>query len=149
MRKFNKPVRTVLLLVFAASIMTASCGRRNSGNEKYVASDTTGTAIIKFEEMEHDFGTIKAGEHVGHIFSFTNSGDADLVISSATASCGCTVTKYDRKPIPPQGNGTVEVNFDSSGRAGKQTKTVVVQSNAENKLVILRIIAEIQTKETN
>ena len=51
--------------------------------------------------------------------------------------------KYDRKPVPPGGKGTLEVVFDTSGREGMQTKTIVIQSNAENNLVILRIIAEV------
>jgi hypothetical protein len=38
------------------------------------------------------------------------------------------------------------VIFDTSGREGVQTKTVVVQSNAENNLVILRIIADVTKK---
>jgi len=80
---------------------------------------------------------------VGCIFTFTNNGDADLVISSASASCGCTVPKFDKKPVPPGRSGTIEVIFDTSGREGVQTKTVVVQSNAENNLVILRIIADV------
>jgi len=83
---------------------------------------------------------------VGCIFTYTNTGDADLVISSASASCGCTVPKFDKKPVPPGRSGTIEVIFDTSGREGVQTKTVVVQSNAENNLVILRIIADVTKK---
>ena len=71
------------------------------------------------------------------------TGDVDLVIASASASCGCTVPKYDKKPVPPSGSGTIEVVFDTSGREGVQAKTVVVLSNAENNIVILRIIADV------
>lgn len=113
---------------------------------KNMPSDTTGTAVLTFQKPDHDFGKVGAGEKVGCIFSYTNTGDADLVITSASASCGCTVPKYDRKPVPPGGTGTIEVVFDTSGREGLQTKTVVVQSNAENNLVILRIIADVEKK---
>jgi len=89
---------------------------------------------------------VKEGEKVGHIFQFTNTGDADLVLTSATASCGCTVPKYNKKPVAPGESGNIEVIFDTSGRDGVQTKTVVVQSNAENNLVILRIIAEVKKR---
>lgn len=130
-------------------IMLASCGRNNNAGGSYTLSDTTGTAIIKFEKLEHDFGTIEAGEHVGYIFTFVNDGDADLVITSVNTSCGCTVPKFDRKPISPGGSGTIEVVFDSAGRSGRQTKNIVVQSNAENKLILLRITAEVSTEETN
>jgi len=131
----------------AAGLLTGSCGRNSSGAGKVILSDTTGTAVLTFREAEHDFGKVNAGEKVGCIFSYTNTGDADLVITSASASCGCTVPKFDRKPVSPGGSGTIEVIFDTSGRDGVQTKTVVVQSNAENNLVILRIIAEVNDKE--
>lgn len=124
--------------------MTASCGRGSSGEGKNLPSDTTGVAVITFKMLEHNFGAVKAGEKIGCIFPFTNTEDADLVITSATASCGCTVPKYDKKPVAPGESGTVEVVFDTSGREGLQTKTVVVQSNAENKIVILRIISEVK-----
>lgn len=129
--------------VVAAGLLSASCGRNSSGAQNKAASDTTGTAVLTFSAPEHDFGKVKAGEKIGCIFSYTNTGDADLAIASASASCGCTVPKYDKKPVPPGGSGTIEVIFDTSGREGMQTKTVVVQSNAKNNLVILRIIADV------
>jgi len=143
-----KSTLNTFIALAVVAIISVSCGGGGSGAEKYVPADTTGTAIIRFEEMEHDFGTINAGEQVGCIFIFINNGDADLVITQATASCGCTAPKYSKKPVPPGGKGSIEVVFDSSGRSGKQTKTVMVQSNAENKLIILRIIAEVKTDES-
>ena len=136
----------ILAFILAATLFSASCGRSSSGEMKNIPSDTTGTAVLTFQKPDHDFGKVGAGEKVGCIFSYTNTGDADLVITSASASCGCTVPKYNRKPVPPGGTGTIEVVFDTSGREGLQTKTVVVQSNAENNLVILRIIADVEKK---
>jgi len=130
-------------MVAVAAVLASSCGTNSSGADRYMPSDTTGTAVLTFQSPEHNFGKVGAGEKVGCIFTFRNTGDADLVINTATASCGCTVPKYDRKPVPPDGTGTIEVIFDTSGREGLQTKTVVIQSNAENNLVILRIIAEV------
>jgi hypothetical protein len=134
--------------IVLAAMMLASCGRSTSAGSKNLPSDTTGVAVITFTMLEHNFGAVKAGEKIGCIFPFTNTGDADLVLTSATASCGCTVPKYNKKPVAPGETGTVEVVFDTSGREGMQTKTVVVQSNAENNLVILRIIAEVKKEET-
>lgn len=139
-----KNIATYLLtLLIAASLLSGSCGRTRSGQAGSGMSDTTGTAVLTFNKPEHDFGKVKAGEKVGCIFTYTNTGDADLVITSASASCGCTVPRFDKKPVPPGGAGNIEVIFDTSGREGIQTKTVVVQSNAGNNLVILRIIADV------
>jgi hypothetical protein len=131
-----------------AGMVLASCGRSSPRAGKNMPADTTGTAVITFQSLEHNFGQVKEGERVGCIFTYTNTGDADLVLTAATASCGCTVPKYSKKPVPPGGTGTIEAIFDTSGREGLQTKTVVVQSNAENNLIILRIIAEVMTGQT-
>jgi hypothetical protein len=140
-----KPILTYFsITLITAAVLFASCGRGSSTESKNMPPDTTGVAVITFKMLEHNFGAVKAGEKVGCIFPFNNTGDADLVLTSATASCGCTVPKYNKKPVAPGDGGTVEVVFDTSGRDGIQTKTVVVQSNAENNLVILRIIAEVK-----
>ena len=80
-----------------------------------------------------------------YVFTFENKGTANLVIASATTSCGCTVPKYDTKPIPPGGSGNLEVVFDTSGRNGMQTKTITVKSNASTPVVLLKITAEVVT----
>ena len=50
------------------------------------------TADIKFDKTTHDFGTFSENNPVvSCVFTFTNIGDAPLVIHQAVASCGCTV----------------------------------------------------------
>jgi hypothetical protein len=44
-------------------------------------------AVITFEKTTHDFGTITQGEQAEYNFKFTNTGDEDLIISAANASC--------------------------------------------------------------
>ena len=102
-----------------------------------------GLLNIVFGEYEHDFGKVTEGEKVGWVFKFENQGTSNLVITSATTSCGCTVPEYDTKPIAPGGKGNLEVVFDTSGRNGKQTKTITVKSNARTPVVLLKITAEV------
>lgn len=85
--------------------------------------------VIQFEKTEHDFGTIKEGEVVEHTFTFTNTGEAPLIIQNAQPSCGCTVPDWSRDPIPPGGKGYVKAKFDSKGRPGVQNKTISVTAN--------------------
>ena len=101
------------------------------------------TADISFSEYEHDFGTVTEGEKVGYIFRFENKGPGTLAISSVATTCGCTVTRYDRKPVAPGKGGMIEVEFDTSARQGKQTKTISVKSNSKIPVVILKITAEV------
>ena len=88
---------------------------------------------------------VAEGEKISYTFTFDNKGTDKLIITSATTTCGCTVPKYDSKPINPGASGTLEVVFDTSGRSGIQTKTITVKSNASKPIVLLKIIAEVVT----
>ena len=82
-----------------------------------------------FLHMDWDFGKVNEGEEVKHIYKFTNSGDEDLVINKVTATCGCTVPKWERKPIAPGESSEIEVKFDSKNKPGNQIKNVTIISN--------------------
>ena len=40
-------------------------------------------AAMEFTESEHDFGIVNEGDQVEYVFSFTNTGETDLLISNA------------------------------------------------------------------
>jgi hypothetical protein len=94
---------------------------------------------LSFDRMEHDFGTLNEGDVVDHVFTFTNTGDAPLIISKAEATCGCTVPKWPREPIPVGGKGEIQVQFNSKGKPGVQNKTVTLTANTNPKLTRLQI----------
>ena len=87
------------------------------------------TTSIAFEHTDFDFGVVDDGEKVKHTYKFKNTGNEPLIISSAKGSCGCTVPKWPTDPIAPGGEGAIEVEFDSKGKPGKQTKRVTVTAN--------------------
>ena len=99
---------------------------------------------IKFEKDYHDFGQLKAGENISYSFKFTNTGNADLIISNCSASCGCTVADYPRERIAPGEKGYITVSFKSSGLAGAQLKEVYVSSNCQPSRNTLRIAANVR-----
>ena len=143
-KRFN-----IILILLA--LLLANCSN-NSGNSREglpAASGDDQPAEIAFREYEHNFGRVVEGEKVAYIFSFENKGAGPLVIKSASTSCGCTVPKYDTKPIPSGAGGSMEVVFDTSGRSGMQTKTISVHSNSKTPVVILKITAEIITANNN
>ena len=84
---------------------------------------------VEFKAAEFNFGTVKAGAKVSHVFKFRNTGDKPLVIKDAHASCGCTVADWPHDPIPPGGVGEIKSVFDSAGKQGLQTKTITVTAN--------------------
>lgn len=101
---------------------------------------------FKFEESSYDFGSITDGDVVEHIFKFTNTGEAPLVIQSASASCGCTVPSYPREPIAPGATGEIQVKFDSSNKPGIQNKTVSITANTDPAITRLTIKSNVVPK---
>jgi Protein of unknown function (DUF1573) len=136
-------VISLILTALAAS----NCGNRTGSDPAGNSSKTStaGTSEIIFREYQHDFGKVTEGEKISYTFTFENKGTSNLIISSATTSCGCTVSKYDTKPIPPGAGGNMEVVFDTEGHSGMQTKTITVKSNASKPVVLLKITAEVVT----
>ena len=100
--------------------------------------------VITFKETEFDFGDIKQGDKVEHTFEFTNTGEADLLISTARASCGCTVHEFTEEAIKPGKSGKIKVTFNSAGKKGPTTKTITVVCNTANENEILTIKTNIQ-----
>ena len=84
---------------------------------------------FKFAEESHDFGTVKDGDVVEHVFAFVNEGEAPLIISDAKATCGCTVPEWPKQPIPVGGSGEIKVRFNSKNKPGVQNKTVTLTAN--------------------
>jgi hypothetical protein len=141
-------MRKIAVISFAmVAIIASSCRSETGKNSVNSASNknSAGTSEIIFREYQHDFGKVAEGEKVSYTFTFDNKGTANLILSSATTTCGCTVPKYDTKPVPPEANGNLEVVFDTSGRNGMQTKTITVKSNARTPVVLLKITAEVVT----
>jgi hypothetical protein len=103
-------------------------------------------AAIQYEQIEYDFGTVKEGAVVEHVYKFKNSGSVPLIIQSAVASCGCTVPDYSKKPIPPGQSGEIKVRFDSATRPGIQNKTVTVTANTEPAITRLTIKGNVEPK---
>ena len=96
-------------------------------------------AEIKFETLVHDFGSVNEGPQAIYEFKFTNTGNAPLIISNATASCGCTVPEWTKEPIAPGKTGVIKVVYNTSGRPGVFSKTVTITSNGKTSSVYLTI----------
>lgn len=103
--------------------------------------------LMSFENDVHDFGKLINGEVVSYIFKFKNTGGSDLVISSASSSCGCTVPEFSREPIKPGESGQISVTFNSEGRSGFQNKSITIVSNTQPREKIIYIKAKVVDTE--
>ncbi len=147
--------KVFLLLVSFALVSFTSCNedasKKVDENKVAEASEKTTQeekfAVLTFDEKEHDFGNVEEGEVVEHTFTFTNTGDAPLIISNAKASCGCTVPSYPKnEAIAPGDQGEMTVKFNTRGKPNQQMKTVRITANTESGRETIRIKAFVNPK---
>ena len=98
-------------------------------------------AEIMFDKKTHNFGTFSEKNAVQKCtFTFTNVGDAPLVINQAVASCGCTVPQYTKSPIAPGQKGTIEVTYNGAGKIpGHFKKSITVRTNGATEMTRLYV----------
>lgn len=121
----------------AISCKQNAADKVNDSEAEY-AKERDRLAKVGFPEMtftstEYDFGKVDEGTKVSGSFEYTNTGKSDLVVTSVTASCGCTVPEYDKdKAIKPGEKGTINFVFDTSGKPENQHKTITIICNTKN-----------------
>lgn len=101
-----------------------------------------GKALFTWEQTSFDFGKIQVNNPATYEFTFTNTGEVPLVITSVQASCGCTVAKYTKDPISPGSKGFVTATYNAA-KVGVFTKTITVNANTEERIVQLAIRGEV------
>ena len=83
---------------------------------------------------------------MSHVFEFTNTGNANLVIIDVTAQCGCTRPEFPKQPIAPGKSGKIKVTYNPAGRPGAFDKTVTVKTNGSPSNVRLKIKGAVTPK---
>ncbi len=107
-------------------------------------TDSTAVQII---DSVYNFGKVTDGEKVEYSYRFKNMGKKPLIISSAIASCGCTVPEKPEEPIKPGETGFLKVVFNSAGRVGPVHKDVTVVSNAYPRFPVLQLTGEVEASK--
>jgi hypothetical protein len=136
--------KAAAILFLIGAYVATGCKEKNDGKlSTDLVTNGHGTPKMSFEETKFNFGKITQGEIVSHVFEFTNTGDGDLVISQATASCGCTIPEWPKEPIKPGEKGKILVKFNSQGKEGMETKGISIDANTKPPTNSLTIIAEV------
>jgi len=147
-------MRKIFILAIAALSFSA-CRNANNSTTETTGNDTSNVStiapadapVIVFERDIFDFGQIKQGEIVQHDFKLKNTGKSPLIISNATATCGCTVPEVPKEPILPGKEGVIKVVFNSEGKEGMQDKVVTVTSNANPTITTVHLVGEVLAKK--
>ena len=102
---------------------------------------------MSFDKTTHDFGVIQNGTPVETVFSYTNTGQAPLVITDSKSTCGCTVPKdWSRVPLNPGESSQFTVKFDGKGR-NNTSKTVTITANTQTGRETVKITAFVNNPE--
>lgn len=149
-------MKRILLSGFALAVLMACNNPKATTTEESTTTTTdvvavsaennTGAPVIKFDKDIYDFGKITEGEKVSYDFSFTNTGATPLIISDASATCGCTVPEVPKEPIAPGATANIKVVFSSAGKVGLQDKVVTVTANTIPAQTQLHVIGEVIKK---
>src|SRR5690606_19264730 len=110
-------------IIFSGLVMAIfiSCGNADKNvatsetdSTAVASSNTDGIGRMEFDESVYEFGQVKEGEIVEHVFEFKNTGTAPIILSQVSASCGCTTPSYTQTPVLPGKTGEIKVKFDSN-----------------------------------
>ena len=145
-------MKKVFLSIMCLSLLAACTNQNSTVTENstdtqelatVATADTTNAPVFKFEKEVYDFGEIKEVEKVTYDFKFKNIGNSPLIISSATATCGCTIPEYPKEPVAPGAEGLIRVVFNSAGKAGMQNKIISITANTVPSLTELNILGNV------
>ncbi len=105
-------------------------------------SSTHKIGKLTFTTEEIDYGSIVQNDNGERVFTFTNTGNAPVVISEVKTTCGCTVPLYPKTAILPGKSNEIKVKY-ATNRIGAFTKSITVISNAKNENQVLKIKGEV------
>jgi hypothetical protein len=125
--------------------------------EKFTDTQIKNPPVMEFiGSPEFEFGTVKQGDVIEHIFKFKNTGKSDLAIRKIGSSCGCTVAEPKNRVIKPGEESELKVVFNTAGKSGNQTKiiTLIVNepgsvNNQENSRKLIKMTGIVNVEQTN
>ncbi len=134
-----------------SALLLASCDVRTKDKlagtpEASKTAEVAASTTVQMIDSVYDFGTIAEGQNIEFSYRFKNTGSNPLIVSNATASCGCTVPEKPEAPIKPGETGFIKVKFNSEGRAGAAHKVVNVLANASPAFPELVLKGEVTPK---
>lgn len=99
---------------------------------------------IHFENTTYNFGHIYARDgDLDYSFKFKNTTNVPVIIKDIDATCGCTVPKWTRDTIPPNGTGIVNIYMVMNQLRGYFSKVVDVYTNVSDEPIMLHVTGRV------
>lgn len=148
-------MKKVVILVIL-SLFTSCSSVRNDVDSEVIEGNKTATtpeipmdsiegAYLLIDKKKYDFGKIDREKtpHIPIEFELKNIGKSPLIIVKSDVSCGCLSVDYPKEPILPGKNSKLILNVNTTNQEGTFNKTVFIKSNADNDVVLIRVLGDI------
>jgi hypothetical protein len=136
-------IKYTIALLILSSLFACNDTPKKKKDKIETKVEASAITTVKANKNIHNFGKMTQGEVLAYSFNIENTGKSSLLINNIETSCGCTLVKWDKKPLAPGEKTKIEVEFNSSGRYGKQYKVISIFANVPNKIYELIITAEV------
>ena len=84
---------------------------------------------LSFDMTSHNFGKLEKDATVETEFTLINEGQSDLNLRKVSTNCACTIASVDKMDVSPGEEVKMKVKFDTTGRRGRQYKSISIFSN--------------------
>lgn len=106
-------------------------------SEKPTASATNAVGPrIHFANTVYDFGRARAGDPVKYTYVFTNTGDANLILTNVQPQCGCTTAGQWSRQVAPGMTGSIPIQFNTAAYSSAVFKQITVTCNDKSQSVL-------------
>ena len=128
----------ICFILFSVCVLLTACGNKPSDKtaQQTPAEDTTPQeqiwAEMSFDSTDFDFGRFSRTQTpvVSHVFTFTNTGEAPLIITKVYTSCDCTTVEYPHDSVMPGDMDSIKVIFNGVGMPLETfRRTVDIEAN--------------------
>jgi hypothetical protein len=107
------------------SILPLGCFGQNQPSKIDKIEDSKAT-----DHFSWDFGQVEQGKILQHTFILKNESDKTLNIKDINTSCGCTVSKVEKKTLSPGESTSIDVRFNSKGYSGPLQQFIYVNTDS-------------------
>lgn len=121
-----KPINLIALLVVALAMTVSAFGQDKASADK--AAGKSAAPKLSVDSATFEFGKVKEGEELKHVFKIKNEGTAELTIVNVSPACGCTASDFT-KTLAPGAEGTITLSVKTAGMNGPTERYADVISN--------------------
>lgn len=125
LKKITLPILAAMLV--SALALTATVFGQDKTEKTDKAADK-GAPKLVVDNLKFEFGKVKEGDEISHVFKIKNEGAADLNIANVSPGCGCTASDFT-KTLAPGAEGIVKLTVRTAGMSGLTDRYADIISN--------------------